>query len=280
MSLFLSSHDRELELLSAYLDNQLAQTERAKLERRLAAEPKLQATLDDLRSVKTSLASLPKVKPPRNFTLTPKMLKARGLATPARPLTRLLPVVNIATALATVLFAVIITADLGGGFNAAAPAQAPAAQVENFQVAEAPAAADAKTTESASLKAVTETPEAGVAVFAPPLESSVEPLTGAPVAGGGVGTTNTGPEAVPLDTTASVGETATPPEAVADSATLESPTPDSSQRVATVTETPEVESPVAIEEAVQPSFPVRTVELALGVLLIILITTSLALRRR
>ncbi|MBI3242537.1 MAG: hypothetical protein HYZ49_09630 [Chloroflexi bacterium] len=285
MNLFSSSRDRELELLSAYLDNQLAPTERAKLERRLATDSKLRAALDDLQGVKTTLAALPKVKPPRNFTLTPKMLEARGLATPARPLTRLLPVVNIATALAAVLFAVLVTADLGGGFNVAAPAQPSAAQVENFQVAEAPAA-ESQTVESlpaeVAPKLTTETAEVSVAL-APPVEA--EPLTGVPQ-GGGLDTGNTSdgqPETASNDVAATAGETVTPPEAVSALALTESPTPDllrTSSTEAVEAEMPGTESPAIVEETVQPSFPARAVELGLGVALIALITVSLLLRRR
>ncbi len=293
MTFFPSSHDRELELLSAYLDNQLGPAERARLERRLAQEPKLQATLDDLRSVKATLTALPKVKPPRSFTLTLKQLEARGLAAPARPPIRLFALVNVATALAAVLFAVIITADLGGRFNVAAPAEAPAAQVESLQVAEAPAA-EAQAVESASadaaLKSTTETPEAGVSMLAPPVEA--EPLTGAPgegggggpgVGGGGVGTTNTGPAAdagdgAPAGVTGTVEPTVATPEAVAQAAITETPTPDSSRTRAT-TEVP-LETQEATETLAQTPPAVRIAEIALGLTVILLTVVSLIIRRK
>ncbi len=288
MNLFPSSHIRELELLSAYLDNQLGPAERARLERRLAQEPQLQATLDNLRSVKTTLTALPKVKPPRNFTLTLKQLEARGLATPARPPARLFPLVNLATALAAVLFAVLITADLGGSFDLATPAEAPAAQVESLQVAEAPAA---EAVESASadtaLKSTTETPEAGVSMLAPPVEG--EPLTGAPGeggdggpgVGGGVGTTNTGPATdtgAPAGVTGTIEPTVAPPEAVAQSTITETPTPDSS-RTRVTTEVPLV-TQEATEALAQTPPVVRVAEIALGLVVILLITASFFLRRR
>jgi anti-sigma factor RsiW len=295
MTFFPSSHDRELELLSAYLDNQLGPAERARLEYRLAQEPKLKATLDDLRSVKTTLTALPKVKPPRNFTLTLKQLEARGLAAPARPPIRLFALVNVATALAAVLFAVLITADLGGSFNLATPAEAPAAQVESLQVAEAPAA-EAQAVESASadaaLKSTTETPEAGVSMLAPPVEA--EPLTGAPGEGGGggggpgvggegVGTTNTGPAAdagggVPAGVTGTVEPTVATPEAVAQAAITETPTPDSS-RTRAATEVP-LETQEATETLAQTPPAVRVAEIALGLTVILLIVVSLIIRRK
>ncbi|MEK7326823.1 MAG: hypothetical protein AAB217_16385 [Chloroflexota bacterium] len=287
MNLFPSSHVRELELLSAYLDNQLTPAERAKLERRLAQEPQLQATLDDLRTVKVRLVALPKVKPPRNFTLTLKQLEAHGLATPARPPARLFPLVNLATALAAVLFAVLITADLGGSFNLATPAQAPAAQVESFQVAGAPAEAQAVESASAdtALKSTTETPEAGVSMLAPPVEA--EPLTSAPGegggGGGGVGTTNTGPATdagggALAGVTGTVEPTVAPPETVAQAAITETPTPDSS-RTRVTTEVPLV-TQEATETPAQTPPVVRVAEIALGLVVILLVTASLFLRRR
>ncbi len=294
MTFFPPSSDRELELLSAYLDDQLGAGERARLERRLAQEPKLKATLDDLRSVKTTLTALPKVKPPRNFTLTLKQLEARGLAAPARPPTRLFALVNVATALAAVLFAVLITADLGGSFNLANPAEAPAAQVESLQVAEAPAA-EAQAVESASadaaLKSTTETPEAGLSMLAPPVEA--EPLTGAPggggggggggpgAGGGGAGTTNTGPAAgggAPAGATGTIEPTVAPPEAVAQATITETPTPDSS-RMRAATEAPLVTQD-ATETLAQTPPAVRTAEIALGLAVVLLIVVSLVIHRK
>ncbi|MFQ5408654.1 MAG: zf-HC2 domain-containing protein, partial [Anaerolineales bacterium] len=50
MRLFQSSADRDLELLSAYLDGALRPSEAARLERRLRAEPELQHALAELRA--------------------------------------------------------------------------------------------------------------------------------------------------------------------------------------------------------------------------------------
>lgn len=290
MTFFPSSSDREFELLSAYLDNQLGPAERARLERRLAQEPKLKAALDDLRSVKATLTALPKVKPPRNFTLTLKQLEARGLAASARPPVRLFALVNLATALAAVVFAALITADLGGSFNLATPAEAPAAQVESLQVAEAQAVESASA--DSALKSTTETPEAGFSMLAPPVEA--EPLTGAPGeggggggggpgVGGGVGTTNTGPApdaggGAPAGVTGTIEPTVAPPEAVAQPAITETPAPDSS-RTRVTTEVPLV-THEATETLAQTPAVVRVAEIALGLVVILLTTASLFLRRR
>jgi negative regulator of sigma E activity len=125
---------REWEALSAYLDGQLPAKERIRLETQLNQAPELRSALEDLRRTRAVLRSQPKVRAPRNFTLTPDMagLKARpARRAPAYPFFRL------ASALATFLFLLVLVGDLTGlpsrlGFGGAAqPAQvamAPAAE--------------------------------------------------------------------------------------------------------------------------------------------------------
>ena len=67
----LSTRDRQA--LSAYLDGQLAPRQRRRLEERLQQEPALQDALDGLRHTRSILRSQPKLRAPRNFTLTPEM---------------------------------------------------------------------------------------------------------------------------------------------------------------------------------------------------------------
>lgn len=64
-----SKHDQEL--LSTYLDGELSDREREKLEHRLAHDSDLQAALDELSDTVALLRSLPRLKAPRNFTLDP-----------------------------------------------------------------------------------------------------------------------------------------------------------------------------------------------------------------
>jgi hypothetical protein len=63
--------DRDLELLSAYLDGELTDREKELLEQRLARENALRAELDDLRDTVALVGDLPRLKAPRNFTLDP-----------------------------------------------------------------------------------------------------------------------------------------------------------------------------------------------------------------
>lgn len=92
---------RELNKLSAYLDNALTAREMRKLEARLAVEPALQEQLDNLRSTKLALSRLTRLKAPRNFTLTPDMVPMRK---PHRQ--PLQGVLRLASALAAVLLVV------------------------------------------------------------------------------------------------------------------------------------------------------------------------------
>ncbi|HEX5836519.1 MAG TPA: hypothetical protein VFY26_01720, partial [Anaerolineales bacterium] len=65
---------RDLELLSSYLDGQLSSSEATRLEARLRTEPDLRSVLQDLRGARTVLRQLPMRKAPRNFRLTPQMV--------------------------------------------------------------------------------------------------------------------------------------------------------------------------------------------------------------
>ncbi|MBI1282640.1 MAG: hypothetical protein GC179_31225 [Anaerolineaceae bacterium] len=61
--------DLDYELLSAYIDDALSDSERTAFELRLQAEPELRSELDELRATVTLLNNLPVLKAPRDFTL-------------------------------------------------------------------------------------------------------------------------------------------------------------------------------------------------------------------
>lgn len=97
---------RELNNLSAYLDNALPAREMRKLEARLAVEPELREKLADLRRTKLALSRLTRLRAPRNFTLTPDMVPERR---PHRqPLQGAL---RLASALAAILLVVMFGAE-------------------------------------------------------------------------------------------------------------------------------------------------------------------------
>jgi anti-sigma factor RsiW len=89
---------RDLELLSAYLDGQLSSSESARLESRLKSDPEFASVMDDLHTARGYLRYLPQRRAPRNFSLTRKMV---GLNP---PLPRAYPTFRWVTALASLLF--------------------------------------------------------------------------------------------------------------------------------------------------------------------------------
>ena len=124
----------EWEALSAYLDGQLTSQEVARLESRLEASTELRTTLDDLRQTRTLLRSQPRLRAPRNFTLTPEMA---GLRNRARLLPGAYPVLRLATILASLFFVVVLAGNLVTQSMAPIPIFSGSAQQEQS----APAAA-------------------------------------------------------------------------------------------------------------------------------------------
>lgn len=101
---------REWETLSAYLDGQLSRSAQARLEQRLNQDAELRQALEELRQTRFLLRSQPKLRAPRNFTLTPTMAGlsvrgGRGVASGPYPMLRL------ASALAMLFFLVITIGD-------------------------------------------------------------------------------------------------------------------------------------------------------------------------
>lgn len=109
---------RDLERLSAYLDGTLSAREVHRLEVRLRDDLVLRQELADLRETIRLVSSLPMVRSPRNFTLTPEMVGLKE-----RP--RAYPVLQFATALATFIFFAVVGVDVltsSSFLRAAAPA--------------------------------------------------------------------------------------------------------------------------------------------------------------
>jgi hypothetical protein len=110
---------QDLERLSAYLDNQLSPREKAQLEARLGKDTELEAALADLRQTVRALRSLPVVKPPRTFTLSPQQVGARVAPRPVFQTLRL------ATAFAAMALVLVFAGDLATSLT---PGMSPAAQ--------------------------------------------------------------------------------------------------------------------------------------------------------
>lgn len=145
-------NNRDLELLSAYLDGELNLSDSARLESRLKNDPGLVSVLDDLRAARTLLRKLPKRRAPRNFTLTRKMV---GLNP---PLPRSYPALRFVTTVATLMFFITFGVNaLAPQFGAGAPAYGfggggGADQTDLFSV-QGPAATEAPAMEVAATEA-------------------------------------------------------------------------------------------------------------------------------
>jgi len=137
-------NQRDLELLSSYLDGQLKPSDSARLEARLASDRDLRAILDDLRAARGLFRQLPMRKAPRNFILTPKMVGNNP------PLPRSYPAFRFVTALASLM----LFFTLGLNFVVPQLAQAPAYGMggggapEVFSAEQAPAVPEAAATEA------------------------------------------------------------------------------------------------------------------------------------
>jgi anti-sigma factor RsiW len=99
---------RDLEQLSAYLDGQLSQSSRARLEIRIKSDAGLASALEELRQTRAFLRRTPHRRTPHNFTLTPGMAGIRP------PVPRLVPVLSWASAVAMLFFIFTLGASLVG----------------------------------------------------------------------------------------------------------------------------------------------------------------------
>ncbi|MCX7855509.1 MAG: zf-HC2 domain-containing protein [Anaerolineae bacterium] len=120
--------ERADEWLSAYIDGALSPRERARLEARLAQDPDLRARLESLQRTVALVRGLPSVSAPRNFLLTPAMVRqpAPTVRQPAPAVRRLAPALTFATAVSGLLCVLLLVGNLitsgWGGPGAAAPA--------------------------------------------------------------------------------------------------------------------------------------------------------------
>ena len=118
---------RDWKTLSAYVDGQLRPRARARFEARLQTDPSLRVAVDELRRTRSVLRSLPRLRAPRNFILTPQMAGQPQMAA-----TRLYPAFRLASALASLLFVLVVTVDFlgAGGLATASLKEAVAPQME------------------------------------------------------------------------------------------------------------------------------------------------------
>jgi hypothetical protein len=164
----------DLELLSAYIDQQLTAGERAQLEQRLAREAGLRRDLSELRETVSALKNLEPARPPRSFTLdTAKAQELRG----PQGWRAWLPVMQAGGALATLVLLIVAWAALGmnsggvaGGSTAAELAVAPTAEQPFTMSNQAPSGAAGAVPAATAAPAATTAPEA---TAAPAAESAI-----------------------------------------------------------------------------------------------------------
>ena len=162
---------RDLEKLSAYLDGELTPAEAARLDARLREEAPLAEALAEMRATKRALGLLPMLRPPRNFTLTPKMA---GIREPRR-----YPALRWASALATLAFMAACGLDAFGvlsrGVSFGASAPAPMAAEMQSAVLEATATEPANPPPTAAAEE-----SAPILAQAPPAADAIAPLMASP----------------------------------------------------------------------------------------------------
>jgi hypothetical protein len=115
-------NDRDLELISAYIDGQLSAEERREIERRLDNEANLRLAYEELRATVQALRDLEPVRPPRSFTLDPAKVALQRPPATRLGWGRLLQVAGV---FAAVLVAAIGTLSVIGSLGSGAPASAP-----------------------------------------------------------------------------------------------------------------------------------------------------------
>ncbi len=113
--------DTDLELLSAYADGALSDSERQQLETRLHAEPTLQAELDALRETIRLIKTLPTLRAPRPYTLTREMVGLPAV-TPCRSIPFTLTTTFSAISAAAAMFLVVFGVSLLMTNRSGAPA--------------------------------------------------------------------------------------------------------------------------------------------------------------
>lgn len=122
MSVERNLSDHDYELLSAYLDGVLTDSERMTLERRLASDDRLRDELEQLYQTVQWIHQLPTLRAPRDFTINAAMVEAADAGAKIIPMPKVKPVrrvasfnyMGIAAAVAIVLFAGILVITMLG----------------------------------------------------------------------------------------------------------------------------------------------------------------------
>ncbi|MBN1666837.1 MAG: hypothetical protein JW862_07100 [Anaerolineales bacterium] len=165
--------------LSAYLDGQLPTRQAARIEARLKAEPELQQAYRGLLRNRQALRDLPRLRAPRNFTLTPQMVKV-----PQQMVFRWPRALAMTSALASLLLVLVVVSDLfvlRGGNGAQLAAQPVAFEAEMLAdqagETEMPAIREAPQADSMTLEEPVEVLPGATAPYPSPEMMVVQELT-------------------------------------------------------------------------------------------------------
>jgi hypothetical protein len=105
---------RDLELLSAYLDEELKTKDRARIEARMSTNSELRDALEELRKTRAVMRSTTRLHAPRNFTISPEMAGVRQRRQPY-------PLYGLISAMASILLVLVILGDFIGTTETAQP---------------------------------------------------------------------------------------------------------------------------------------------------------------
>jgi hypothetical protein len=98
--------------LSGYLDGELPTARARRVEEHLLGCAACRGRLEELRTLKQTLRSLPEAAPPRSFALKPEQARRPARLHPAYAAGRIYPVLRNAAAAAAVLFFALVGADV------------------------------------------------------------------------------------------------------------------------------------------------------------------------
>lgn len=270
--------EKRQEQLNAYLDGELRGPAREQFEAQLAADPALRAEAAQLRAIKEQVGQLPRLRAPRNYTLDPVRY---GAPAPARGLA-LYPALRVATVLTAFFFMLAFGLDFVA--RPQQPAMAPAEDsIALFEAAEEEVAVER-------------------------VEAPQEPIPGAEREAGRAVTDETAVEgeAMAPDLADSAAMTATEimteelevmalpaPEADEVEEAVEAALPQEAPLPALASPPPPLVEPISAEDAAtatapgletvpgEPDIPpLRIAQIVLGAALVILVVTTLLLRRQ
>lgn len=109
----------DIELLSCYLDGQLNDPDRLKLETRLNSDKDLNRQFTELKQAKSLIRNIQPKKVPRNFTLSPRMVGIKP------PIPRAFPVFRFASVAAAIILFLSFSINQVMSFSRMMPASAP-----------------------------------------------------------------------------------------------------------------------------------------------------------